>query len=406
MRSRQTILMIFMINVIAVACDIEEGIEGPDCMTDSDCPRNHVCSDQGRCKSLDRPASPADGVDGDMPDSDYNPPDGDGAEDGDNTEGDNDSDNEADQPPPGDRDNDSRPDEMDNCPDIPNFDQSDRDEDGVGDVCDNCPDNANNRQFDDDGDKRGNACDNCPDTPNPGQSNRDEDFPGDACDNCPYADNEEQEDRDQDGLGDICDPTPEEGPFCIPVDCQPVEFDWLNPCPKFGLECVKDPDAGMLEPGTCTAECLSDDDCPDPFICNNENLCACNDSPVDCRMHECRFDFDCEEFSLDLCDTIPGYTEDVCTSQCSLPDDCEAPYLCLQGRCRCPGGPEPQTCPENECENGDDCRDNGWPEESGCLTPGGYCTIPCENTPFCQNEFGPNWTCFRIPMSGRYCACE
>ena len=37
----------------------------------------------------------------------------------------------------GDRDEDGIPDEVDNCPDIPNPDQADRDGDGLGDVCDN-----------------------------------------------------------------------------------------------------------------------------------------------------------------------------------------------------------------------------------------------------------------------------
>jgi hypothetical protein len=42
-----------------------------------------------------------------------------------------------------DRDGDGWLDELDNCPEDPNFDQSDLDGDGVGNLCDNCPDDPN-----------------------------------------------------------------------------------------------------------------------------------------------------------------------------------------------------------------------------------------------------------------------
>jgi len=42
-----------------------------------------------------------------------------------------------------DADGDGWTDDLDNCPDDPNADQSDRDGDGVGDVCDSCPDDPN-----------------------------------------------------------------------------------------------------------------------------------------------------------------------------------------------------------------------------------------------------------------------
>jgi hypothetical protein len=44
----------------------------------------------------------------------------------------------------GDFDNDDIPDENDNCPDVPNSDQTDSDGDGYGDVCDDCPNDPDN----------------------------------------------------------------------------------------------------------------------------------------------------------------------------------------------------------------------------------------------------------------------
>jgi hypothetical protein len=135
-------------------------------------------------------------------------------------------------------DDDGIKDHLDNCPTIPNFNQSDSDRDGIGDVCDNCPDIPNPEQVDIDGDKLGNACDddddgdgvpdsldNCPLIANPSQLDFDKDKIGDACDpgggnpnadtdkdtvpdsvdNCPDIKNPGQEDADNDKIGDVCD---------------------------------------------------------------------------------------------------------------------------------------------------------------------------------------------------------
>ena len=48
---------------------------------------------------------------------------------------------------------------FDNCPIVPNTDQSDVDNDFVGDDCDNCIDFSNSNQADLDGDGSGNTCD-------------------------------------------------------------------------------------------------------------------------------------------------------------------------------------------------------------------------------------------------------
>ena len=47
--------------------------------------------------------------------------------------------------------------------------------------------------------------DNCPNIPNADQTNSDTDSRGDACDNCPSVKNEDQADSDADGVGDACD---------------------------------------------------------------------------------------------------------------------------------------------------------------------------------------------------------
>jgi hypothetical protein len=135
-----------------------------------------------------------------------------------------------------DADSDGLGDACDNCPDDPNADQADTDANGVGDACndsedvdgdefaddlDNCPGVANPDQTDTDGDGAGDACDpdddddgvldeqdNCRITSNPDQSDVDGDTVGDACDNCAFVVNADQSDQDLDGWGDVCDNCP------------------------------------------------------------------------------------------------------------------------------------------------------------------------------------------------------
>ncbi len=98
----------------------------------------------------------------------------------------------------GDSDGDGIPDASDKCPNV--FDpirpmdngvQGDADNDGIGDACDPCPLDANTTSCtpvdpnDRDHDGRANDIDNCPDVFNPDQTDTDGDGKGDACDACP-----------------------------------------------------------------------------------------------------------------------------------------------------------------------------------------------------------------------------
>jgi len=132
-------------------------------------------------------------------------------------------------------DGDGVPDASDNCPIVPNPDQSDVDSDGLGDACDNCATVPNSNQADADHDGVGDVCDactdtdqdgygnpgflantcaldNCPVVSNPAQTDTDSDDLGDACDNCPTVANPNQADIDNDGVGDVCDSCSNIGP--------------------------------------------------------------------------------------------------------------------------------------------------------------------------------------------------
>ena len=127
--------------------------------------------------------------------------------DADNDGVDNDTDNCAIIPNPGqeDVDGDGVGDVCDNCIEAANSDQSDVDEDDIGDVCDNCPEEANDDQADGDGDDVGDVCDNCPLDANGDQADADGDDVGNVCDNCPNAANTDQDDIDGNGQGNPCD---------------------------------------------------------------------------------------------------------------------------------------------------------------------------------------------------------
>ncbi len=84
------------------------------------------------------------------------------------------------------RDEDNFLDGLDNCPGVPNNDQTDTDMDGTGDACEALI-------IDSDLDGVDDSADNCVDDPNPLQENNDGDAQGDVCD----------DDDDNDGLLDV-----------------------------------------------------------------------------------------------------------------------------------------------------------------------------------------------------------
>ena len=95
-----------------------------------------------------------------------------------------------------DTDSDGVPDTSDNCPTLPNPDQTNTDGDTFGNICDD----------DDDNDGIPDTIDNSPLNPNPGQEDIDNDGIGDASDNCVNNPNPGQADNEGDGIGDVCDP--------------------------------------------------------------------------------------------------------------------------------------------------------------------------------------------------------
>jgi hypothetical protein len=140
-----------------------------------------------------------------------------------------------------DYDHDTIPNDQDNCPTRPNFDQKDANGNGIGDVCEVKDPNGNPEDLDGDGkleydpafddptylaslpraQRLAIALDNCPGVYNPGQEDNDGDNVGNACviraalDNCPWQFNIDQSDTGNlngfpagvkgNNVGDACD---------------------------------------------------------------------------------------------------------------------------------------------------------------------------------------------------------
>ncbi len=121
-----------------------------------------------------------------------------------------------------DRDGDTKRDDLDNCPDVPNTDQTDSTPgDGTGDACE---DGAPPVNTDGDGVGAGDACpqepgavsaQGCPGVATdanhdgvPDMFDSDRDSIVNARDNCPTRSNRDQADADRDRIGNVCDSTP------------------------------------------------------------------------------------------------------------------------------------------------------------------------------------------------------
>jgi len=164
-------------------------------------------------------------------------------------------------PPNVDRDNDLRRDVEDNCPSVPNQDQSDYDHDGMGDACDECVDGGDadedadgipdgcdgcvSNGEDDDGDSIPDNCDACVGN----GIDKDSDGIPDNCDTCVGL----GVDSDGDGIDDACDP-------CV-GSSEDVDQDGIEDGCDMCLETYVDADHDEIDDGcdTCVANNIDGD---------------------------------------------------------------------------------------------------------------------------------------------------
>ena len=254
-----------------------------------------------------------------------------------------------------DSDGDGICDEIDNCPNNPNPNQSDSDGDGIGNQCDNCRYDANPNQKDSDGDGLGDACDSCPFSAN--TSDTDGDHFDDPCDNCPYEYNFNQSDSDEDGIGNACDN-----------------------CPYLSNPNQTDIDGDGI--GDACDDCITGTACNDSDPCTiNDKLdsdCNCAGTPVGDSDNDgiCNTEDNCpDNWNPDQADSDNNGIGDSCDNCSYAGDPCNDGDPCTvndhyDGSCDCVGTQEQDSDNDGICNSQDNCPFNYNPNQADANSDG------------------------------------